>query len=178
MDRSYWYVDDKGWLKERKETWNIIRENLLRTQYFDRDDFKYIEEYYLRGVEPCDDDSFSPDKSITLLLVIKLALHPSRDACVWETVKEEAVQGYDAEKNVKDSYLLLFRDGSSLAYNGEGGLGFWFFGGVEEKLVRFFTGEPGCEKTIEVNGRNYDKYIKGDELFLSFLKKNRSVAFI
>lgn len=169
MDRSYWQSNDKEWFRERKLAWKVIKKNLLHTQYFDRSDLRYVEEYCLKGIEPCDDDSFCPDKSVTLLLILRLWLHPSDDLAVWEDIKDNAINGYDAKKNVEDSYLLLFRDGSSTEYSQDNGFSDGFFGGSEERLVRFFTGSPGDEKTIEVDGHNYDRYIKGNGLFLSFL---------
>lgn len=169
MNRTYWLIDDRNWLKERKQKWKVIKKNLMHTQYFDREDIKLIDEYYLKGVEPGDQDSFSSNMDAKLLLIIKLWLHPTDDIEVWNQIKEDVLADRDFERNIGDSYRLLFFYGGSPDYNGENGLGEGLFLGAEEKLVRYFICKQGEEKTIEAQGKRFGPTVVGGGIFASFL---------
>lgn len=170
LNRDAWHSEDPEWLKKRKKSWKQYELNLKHSKRFDKSDLQYFQDYYLYGIEPKDQDGHYYDENITLPLIIKAWLYPYCAEQDWKMIKEDVLtNSFQPETDVTQSYRLLFELGKQCEYSTENKLGDGFYLGDENKLIKFFCGEPGIPEVVSVENENYLGYCTGTGMFLTFL---------
>jgi len=86
INKSFWLVSDKAWMKERKTQWNECKPNiealLVKGQGMPREYIKYLKTYFLTGE--------IPDLIAYIDLFVLAWLHPSESIDDWKTLKLSA----------------------------------------------------------------------------------------
>lgn len=95
QDRSAWKLDDKVWKKERRASWNILKDKIRNTT-LNRRMTKYLKAYYMEGVLPND-----PNIPEAFLVFYRMWLHPDQSKENLEFIFKEITSEYDYRYCVK-----------------------------------------------------------------------------
>lgn len=94
-----WKINDKQWMKARKESWKPIKKVLLKTERLTRDRIKPLQDYYLNGKEPeiipppWDDEYF--------FMIFKLWLHADQSENNWlKIIRATSKKDYENSRGI------------------------------------------------------------------------------
>jgi len=138
---SYWQVNNKKWIRERKSLWLPIKNRLIDMEEFDKEDLKVFETYFLTG-----EMDFTGDYREVVPLLYMFAWHPSDDKNIWleefdkMQLREDAK--YSIPFSIRKTYMLIERFGSIGIYYVKDAAADCFMG-REKKLYNIFFNTSG-----------------------------------
>ena len=176
IDTSYWLVNDKSWVAERKKNWEVIEKYYSDGLEKSKKGMNIIKRYYLKGEMPdfLALKSWNDETTRHLDLYSFLWLHPSRDRSVLINLRDQYVESplvvtYDINIGLnisshagqmlpvrEEKYVDLTRDFNS------GGLNLFMFQIIVGDLSKDYF--PENRDTIH----KVDKFRKGFDRFVIF----------
>lgn len=122
-----WKVDDKDWMKMRKEAWKSIKPKIDSLIFLEKDQKKALKSYFLKGEE----DVAFPLNKMHAAPLLEMWLHPDQSEQHWEIIKNK----YDSTEwgNAKGRFVEMNNSLHVTCPNGES-----FFDGLEEHFCRLF----------------------------------------
>lgn len=118
IDTQYWQLDNKDWVKARKQEWLTIEPMLLGTANKSKKAVTIIKRYFLKGVMPDFRQLRSWDNYERHLdLFTFLWLHPSWDEATLTSLRHTYVHSTLISKDdVSAGFSLLFRSSDSISH--------------------------------------------------------------
>lgn len=114
IDTSYWKLDDKAWIAERKANWDVIEKYYSGGLEKSKKGMNIIKRYYLKGEMPDFEAlrSWSDETLRHLDLYSFLWLHPSKDKGVLTELRNQYVNSpLVLEYDIKIGLGILFESG-------------------------------------------------------------------
>jgi len=157
-EESPWQLDDKEWVKQRKEQWKWLKARVDNLSFLGKDERKSLKGYFIEGKV----DQNCPLERMEAWPLLKMWLHPEQSDERWQQIKASAIA---RGPGVWGYAIFRFQDiagrrhsQDDMAPHGES-----FFSGMEERLCRFFHLDR-C--------RREDHLDKTDEQFLLYAEHN------
>jgi hypothetical protein len=114
IDTSYWKLEDKAWVAERKANWDVIEKYYSGGLEKSKKGMNIIKRYYLKGEMPDFEAlrSWSDETLRHLDLYSFLWLHPSKDQRVLTELRNQYVNSpLVVEYDIKVGLGILFESG-------------------------------------------------------------------
>ncbi|MCX4028255.1 hypothetical protein H0A36_06165 [Endozoicomonas sp. SM1973] len=136
-----WLLQDKQWMRARKEQWKYLEKKVKKTDAFNRKQRGYLKDYFLKGIRPEYDYIDNP---MPIPLLFMLWFHPDHSEACWDKIIKYIWKMPD--DIIYEHYRFsidIFRKnaGSPFDYFPEEGFSDGFMGGLEERIFILLFGE-------------------------------------
>jgi hypothetical protein len=156
IDASYWRIDDKTWVAERKANWEKIEKYYSGGLTKSKKGINIVKRYYLKGEMP-DFKALRDwdDVERHLDLYSFIWLHPSKNKNVLSPLRDSYVNSpLIMEQDVQFGLGVLFLSGSlwpAMDYTGEDVAGIFYTDGFNKDIFEIIMGDYECPYFPEKN---------------------------
>ena len=139
-----WKINDKNWVKTRKEAWKEVKPQMARMAILDKDDKQILKKWFFNGPE----GDRNPLVKITAAPLFELWLHPDQSDECWLSIKDKYADWQWADAKY---YFKNYAKGMGCDLEYDTG-----FSGLEHRLFYFFN--PDYDKFNRKDYKTEEEY--------------------